>query len=238
MLTWTVVLVPPKFRALPWVPLARFCYLAAAAYGVVRVGAWSPALLMAALVPLLPVLLHLSLVVPQRRPVTLDHPYIFRWIYGLPVVAIMVPALLRTFEPAMGGHLGYLFAFTLHSVFVESSVVAQFAMAAGCFWMAALPTIQFSRTIRRAGWEELFSRPIAALFAIVCVPISVGLGLCFLAFAIGLPAVVPNTARAVSLGIVQAAGFLATYGILAFFPLAICVSLFRSCRSLVWQTSS
>ena len=193
---------------------------------------------MAALVPLLPVLLHLSLVVPQRRPVTLDRPYIFRWIYGLPVAAILVPALLRIFEPAMGGHVGYSFAFTLHRVFEESSVVAQLAMAAGCFWMAALPAIQFSRTIRQEGWEGLFSRPITTLFAVVCPPISVGLGLCFLAFAISLPAAFPSAARAVSLGMVQGAGVLATYGILAVFPFAICVSLFRSCRSLVWQTSS
>lgn len=188
--------------------------------------------------PLLPVLLHLSLVLPQRRPVTFDRPYIFRWVYGMPVMAIVVPAVLLTFEPAMGGHVGYSFAFTLHGVFLESSAVAQFAMAAGCFWLAALPTIQFSRTIRQEGWEGLFSRPITALFAIVCVPISAGLGMFFLAVALSLPAAVAHAARAISLGIVQRGGYLATYEILTFFPLAICVALFRSCRSLVWQPSS
>ena len=167
MATWSPVLLPPKFRLLPWAPFARLCYLAVAAYGVFRVGTWSPALLLAALVPLLPVLLHLSLVVPQQQPLTLDRPYIFRWIYGAPVMAITVPAVLLTFKPAMGGHLGYHFAFTLWGIFLESSVVAQFAMAAGCFWLAAVPAIQFFRAIRKDGWERLFSRPITALFAIL-----------------------------------------------------------------------
>lgn len=237
MATWSPILLPPKFRLLPWTPIARFCYLAAGVYGVVRVGTWSPALLLAALVPLLPVLLHLSLIVPQRRPVTLDRPYIFRWIYGVPVMAITVPAVLLTFKPAMGGHLGYHFAFTLHGIFLESSVVAQFAMAAGCFWLAAVPAMQFFRAIRKDGWERLFSRPITALFAILCVPISAGLGVCFLSLALSLPAAVPETARAISLGIVQGAGYLATSAILALFPIAIYISLFRGCRSVVWQTS-
>lgn len=237
MSTWPAVLLPPKFRSLPWAPLARFCYLAAGAYGVVRVETWSPALLLAALVPLLPVLLHLSLVVPQRRPLILDRPYIFRWIYGVPVMAIMVPAVLLTFKPAMGGHFGYLFAFILHGVFLESSVVAQFAMAASCFWLAAVPAIQFFQAIRKDGWERLFSQPITALFAILCVPIAAGLGVCFLSLALSLPAAVPQTARAISLGIVQGAGYLATSAILVIFPIAICISLFRGWRSLVWQTS-
>ncbi len=237
MAAWSPVLLPPKIRLLPWAPFARFCYLAAGAYGVVRVGTWSPALLLAALVPLLPVLLHLSLVVPQRRPLTLDRPYIFRWIYGVPVVAIMVPAVLLTFKPAMGGHFGYHFAFTLYGIFLESSVVAQFAMAAGCFGLAAVPAILFFREIRKDGCKRLFSRPITALFAILCVPISAGLGVCFLSLALSLPAAVPQTARAISLGIVQGAGYLATSAILAIFPIAICISLFRGWRSLVWQTS-
>ena len=237
MATWSPVLLPPKFRLLPWAPFARLCYLAVAAYGVFRVGTWSPALLLAALVPLLPVLLHLSLVVPQQQPLTLDRPYIFRWIYGAPVMAITVPAVLLTFKPAMGGHLGYHFAFTLWGIFLESSVVAQFAMAAGCFWLAAVPAIQFFRAIQKDGWERLFSRPITALFAILCVPISTGLGVCFLSLALSLPAAVPQTARAISLGIVQGAGYVATSAILALFPIAICISLFRGWRSLVWQTS-
>ena len=237
MATWSPVLLPPKFHSLPWAPFARLCYLAVAAYGVFRVGTWSPALLLAALVPLLPVLLHLSLVVPQQRPLTLDRPYIFRWIYGAPVMAITVPAVLLTFKPAMGGHLGYHFAFTLWGIFLESSVVAQFAMAAGCFWLAAVPAVQFFRAIRKDGWERLFSRPITALFAILCVPIAAGLGVCFLSLALSLPAAVPQTARAISLGIVQGAGYVATSAILALFPIAICISLFRGWRSLVWQTS-
>jgi len=231
------ILLPPKLRSLPWAPFTRFCYLAAGAYGVVRVGAWSPALLLAALVPLLPVVLHLSLVLPQRRPVTFERPYIFLWIYGVPVMAIVVPAVVLTFELAMGGHLGYQFAFTLHGVFAESSIAGQFAMAAGCFWLAALPAIQFCRAIRQEGWEGLLSRPITALFAIVCVPVSAGLGVCFLSLALSLPAAAPQAARAISLGIVEGAGFLATSAILALFPMAVSVSLFRSYRSLVWQPS-
>ena len=231
------ILLAPKFPSLPWAPFARFCYLAAGAYGVVRVGTWSPALLLAALVPLLPVLLHLSLVVPQRRPVTFDRPYVFRWVYGVPVMAIMVPIVLRIFGPAMGGYWGYRFAFTLRGDFAESSAVAQLAMAAGCFWLAGAPAIQFFHGIRTEGWEGLLSRPITALFAILCVPVSAGLGVFFLSLALSLPVAVPETARAISLGIVQGAGFAATGVILTLFPIAICVSLFRGCRSLVWQTS-
>ena len=69
------------------------------------------------------------------------------------------------------------------------------------------------------------------------VPIAAGLGVCFLSLAWSLPAAVPQTARAISLGIVQGAGYLATSAILVIFPIAICISLFRGWRSLVWQTS-
>ena len=237
MCTWSLVPVPSSFRPLPWVPFARFCYLLAGAYGVVRVGTGSPTLLLTALVPLLPVLLHLSLVVPRRRPVTVHRPYILRWIYGAPLMAIAIPAVLRTFEPAMGGYLGYHFAFTLQAIIFKSSAAAQFALAAGCSWLAVLPAIEFSRAIRKEGWEGLFSRPATALFTLLCVPVSAGLGVYYFSLAFGLPVAVPEIARTLSLGIVQAAGLAATATIMVLFPVAICVSLFRNCRSLVWQTS-
>ena len=59
----------------------------------------------------------------------------------------------------MGGYLGYHFAFTLQAIIFKSSAAAQFALAAGCSWLAVLPAIEFSRAIRKEGWEGLFSRP-------------------------------------------------------------------------------
>src|SRR5204862_5027867 len=59
---------------------------------------WEVILLLAAGVFFAPLLLHLALIFPKERPVIARRPYIFRWVYGVPIgICVYALFLLTTF---------------------------------------------------------------------------------------------------------------------------------------------
>ena len=226
---------PAKFRSIPWVPITRLFYLTCLGYGALRVSGISIGGLAAILIPLCPVLLHLSLVTPRRHGIASAHPYILGWVYGLPVMAVAIPCLLLGFSPAMGGHFGWAVGFFAYESFLAAPAAAQAAMALACFALAYIPVAQFARALRADGWSVAGSRPLTTLFVIVCVPLSMGVGVTFLSAALDLPSVVPSLARLASESILRAASWSANFIAVVFFPFAALWLGFHSVREFIRQ---
>ncbi len=222
-----------KLRSLPWVPLTRLFYLTLLGWGVLTAGGISIDLLPAILIPLCPVLLHIALVVPRQHGIALKHPYIFRWIYGVPVLAVAVPWLLLGFSPTMGGHLGWTISFEVYESVLAASATEQAAMALACFGLVYVPAAQFARALRAEGWRAAGTRPLATLFALVCVPLSAGLSITFLSAAFNLPQTVPFVARVVSESVLQAASASANFIAVVVLPLTVAWFVFGGIREFL-----
>ena len=224
-----------KFRSTPWVPVTRFFYLTCLGYGALRASDISLEVLAAMLIPLCPVLLHLALVAPRRHEIASAHPYILGWVYGLPVMAVAIPGLLLGFSPAMGGHFGWAVGFFAYDSFLAAPAAAQAAMALACFALAYIPVAQFTRALRAGGWKAVGSRPLTTLFVIVCVPLSMGLGMTFFSAALDLPGVIPSLTRLASESTLRAASLSANFIAVVIFPFAALWLGFHSVREFIRQ---
>ena len=226
---------PAKLRSIPWVPLTRLFYLTCLGYGALRVSGISIEGLAAILIPLCPVLLHLLLVAPRRHGIASAHPYILGWVYGLPVMAVAIPCLLSGFSPTMGGHFGWAVGFFAHEAFLAAPAAAQGAMALACFALAYIPLAQFARALSAEGWRAAGSRPLTTLFVIVCVPLSMGVGMTFLSAALDLPNIIPSLARLASESILQAASLSANFIAVVVFPFAALWLGFHGAKEFIRQ---
>jgi hypothetical protein len=157
---------------------------------------------------LLPLILHLSLVFPRRRPILGSSPRVLRWIYGAPLTAVLVvffaigvtklstvgePALKRYIQPA-------------------NIAFATFTLA------GLLIALRIARKGRAEGvWRAFWNRPIQTL--IVVFSILFGIARVAGALKIGWLAVLSSVLAATL-------PFLA----LAAYPILACVSLYRSYR--------
>ena len=89
-------------RLIPWAPLVRLLYLAAGVWMIIETGHWSLSLAVPLLLCFLPALLHLTLSLPRWQPLIAERPYVLRWIYGLPVLAVLAWLSAWTIPPVMG----------------------------------------------------------------------------------------------------------------------------------------
>ena len=88
-----------KLLGFSWMAVTRMVYAGMATIGLAQMESWSASELASIALPILPFLLHLALVFPKRHPVTSRYPYIFRWIYGLPLLAVSASWLGWTQKP-------------------------------------------------------------------------------------------------------------------------------------------
>ena len=189
--------------------------------------------LAAILIPMCPVLLHISLVAPRRHGIACAQPYVLGWVYGLPAIAVVIPWLLSAFSPAMGGHFGWAVGFFVNEAFLAAPAEAQGAMALACFALAYIPVAQFARALHAEGWRAAGSRPLTTLFVIICVPLSAGVGMTFLAAALDLPTSIPSIARLASESVLHTVSLSANFIAVVVFPLTALWFGFGSVREFL-----
>lgn len=161
-----------------------------------------------------PLLLHLALIFPVERPVmTKQRSTIFKWIYGFPIYVVVIlalfvvafAALTREVDPAaekmVAKSLGY-------------TVIAAIAM------LSLASIVRVAMRMRQAGWREaLITSPIEAM--------NIFIGL-LSAVLVGCGYVVARM-QSVSLAIaIAAASIFLFLGLLAAYPVATVVALYRS----------
>lgn len=158
-----------------------------------------------------PLLLHLALIFPRRRPVLARGRVLWQWIYGYPTFVIGVGMGLGGFLAALGafdGHRG--------AIRILSAVCGVLIALAG---LAAL--VRLGLAVRRLGVREgLYARPFASMtftFALI----------------IGLTATLGILNRAQAPMITGVMAMLAVFAVItsfASYPLATFVALLRSYR--------
>ncbi len=219
------------FCRIPWGPLLRLSGLAAGVFAAMRMGVWSDSLALGVLLCVLPLVLHMSLVLPKPQPLTRKHPYIIGWIYGISALGPVAWVLTWLLAPLMGRTFGMNVGFLLRDQFHGVSEALRAGIALLCLGIALLIVIKSFLTIRREGWKcAVVARPQETVAALLVVPACCAVvvaGGCSLLRA--PEAVLQASAFAVHTVFyseVLAARSVTFLG----FPAAICLSLWRGIR--------
>ncbi len=159
----------------------------------------------------LPLIVHLSLVFPKERPVVVRHPYVIRWVYALPIFALLLVIVFATLATVVrGGPTAYDAGY----------LVGRFFFIGGCVLAvgAGLVALRIAYKARAEGTKlAFFRRPLQSLF----VFLGLCCGIALISRALGLGNVGPITmiAGAALLGV-----------LVMLYPLFACIELFRSYR--------
>jgi serine phosphatase RsbU (regulator of sigma subunit) len=186
-------------------------------------------------------LLHLALVFPKERPVVKKHPYIFRWIYGLPLLMLSPIVLisgiavlyqkLHNPDKSLLYNLGYSFGKLLGQLihkFEPTKLIVEIIVAATLLAMITLLLSMYKKAARAEGWKQaLISRPFTTMSAFTVIALLVTV-ICFMLFQVfHLPRII-----GVILVLIAAAILMfSVFGLLGLlYPAATCAALLRSYR--------
>ncbi len=224
----------PRKPSFPWMAVKLLIYFGVGAYGIVQVGLWRPRLLIPILLFVFPLLLRIALVYPLPRPVIQQHPYIARWIYGLPVLALGAALLLVGLAPLLGGSRGFALGFQALLALQQLPPAIQAAGGLGCFALAGLLVSRSWQAVRSEPLQwAVFRRPVATIVTLLVVPLCGGLGLSLLSMASELPGIVLRAGYAAVQGVYLAETVAAILVVYLVFPAAAGLTLVRSYRTLI-----
>ena len=214
-----------------WMAVTRVVYLGMATLGLAQMESWSASELASLVSPILPFLLHLALVFPKRHPVTSRYPYIFRWIYGLPLLAVSASWLVYLISPVMGGHFGWMIAFSIRESLVQVPQPAQIGLALACLAFAYLLVAGCWKAARLEGWTDgLLGRPIKTMLALLAAPVSMAVAIVLACLVLGIPARIPKASAVVFELVFRSQSLIAFGAVLIAFPAMTCASVLRSYR--------
>jgi serine phosphatase RsbU (regulator of sigma subunit) len=159
-----------------------------------------------------PLLLHLALVFPKRRPVLARGRSLWQWIYGYPLLMLALGGLFLTLMSSL------MYLDRLKNERLVKLLIKGLGVGLGIAAVVALVRLAFS--IRRRGWREgVLQRPFASMLA--------ALGL-FLGLTV-LAAFLQEKAKAqLAVQIATTAGVFVVIFSFAAYPIATFVSLYRS----------
>ncbi len=160
-----------------------------------------------------PLVLHLALVFPKRRPVLARGQTLWLWIYGYPVLLVVITTLAFA---AMSG----LMHLRVQKTAPGGTYATILAIALGlCALTAVIRTVL---SIRRRGWREgIVERPFASVFTVVTL---------VLVFAIGAAQFQDKAALPVFFTVGAMLAVFAVIVSFAAYPLATFIALYRSYR--------
>ena len=220
-----------------WMAVTRMVYLGMAAIGLEQMESWSASELASIVLPILPFLLHLALIFPKRHPVTSRYPYIFRWVYGLPLLAVSASWLVYVISPVMGGHFGWMIAFSIRDTLVQASQPAQIGLAVGCLAFAYPLIAGCWKATRLKGWMEgLLGQPIKTMAALLAAPVSIAVAIVLACLVLGVPTHISKASAVVFEVVFRSQSVVAFAAVLIAFPAMTCASVFRSYRTLPRRT--
>ena len=211
----------PKYR-IPWAPLVRLLYLAAGVWMIIETGRWSPSLVVPLLLCFLPTLLHLALSLPQSRPLIAERPYVLRWIYGLPVLALLAWVSAWTIPPVMGAKEGNNMGFLLVRLYRQLPDERQDGIAFLGLGLAVMLLAWYWFQARIVGWRQAaLTHPGWTMLTLLCVPLCGAVAIAQGFAALGLPEPALVGAAAAVHTFLYSQFVLARLTVLVVFPVAI-----------------
>ena len=215
------------FRAL-LVPLARLAYLTAGIWMIFAMERWSPGFTVPLLACFLPAILHLTLALPHARPLTERHPYLLRWIYGLPVLGILAYIALWSVAPVMGGTDGTNLGFLLAEQFKVLPLESRNAIALSGFSAAAVLLGISAWSWKTRGWREAFlRRPTWTMLTLLAAPLGLAPAIVQGCSLLSLPDPFLNAGAFAVHATLYTQFIAARSTTLILFPIAACVVLLR-----------
>ena len=173
---------------------------------------YTPAIVAAVAAVYAPLILHLALIFPRRRPILERRPYLIRWIYAFTLLAILIfigfsaLVMMAFADPSRNAQAGYQLGRML-------AIASKYIAAAGL--LLALSIIYLGR---REGVVRAFAhRPFRAVFALFAISVATTL----------LIAIYGSTRVGLVIGLATVA---VPALILASFPILAGVALVRSYR--------
>ena len=215
-----------------WMAVTRMVYLGMATLGLAQMEGWSASELASLVLPILPFLLHLALIFPKRHPLTSRYPYILRWIYGLPLLAVSASWLVYVISPVMGGHFGWMIAFSIRDSLVRVSQPAQIGLAFTSLVFAYLLVAGCWKAARLEGWTHgLLGRPIKTMLALLATPVSIAVAIVLACLVLRVPTHIPQASAVVFELVFRSQSVIAFAVVLIAFPAITCASVLRSYRT-------
>jgi len=168
--------------------VARLAYLGLGTWMIMAMGRWSPQLIVPLLACFLPTILHLVLALPRLRPIAKGHPYLLRWIYGVPMVGIVAWILVWSVGPVMGGTEGNNAGFLLAEMFRQLDEVSRNEIALGGMALATALLGRAAWTWRSYGWRKaVIRRPGLTMGTLLIAPVGLGIAMVQCCSALALP---------------------------------------------------
>jgi len=169
-------------------PLARLAYLVVGTWMIVAMGRWSPRLTVPLLACFLPTILHLVLALPRSRAITERHPYLLRWIYGVPAVGIVAWILVYSVAPVMGSSAGNNMGFHLARMFYDLDAGSRNQIAFGGFALATALLGYAAWSWNARGWRAAFVRkPGLTMATLLVSPVGLGVAIAHCCSVLSLP---------------------------------------------------
>ena len=209
-------------RLIPWAPLVRLLYLAAGVWMIVETGRWSLSLAVPLLLCFLPALLHLALSLPRWRPLIAERPYVLRWIYGLPVLAVLAWVSAWTIPPVMGASDGNNMGFLLARLYHQTPVGGQNAIALLGLGVAVILLTWYWSKALAEGWKQAaLAHPSSTMLTLLCAPLCGAVAIAQGFTLLGLPETALDTAATAVHTVLYTQFVLARVTVLVVFPVAI-----------------
>jgi hypothetical protein len=169
-------------------PLGRLAYLGMGTWMIIAMGRWSPGLTVPLLACFLPTILHLALALPRSRAITERHPYLLRWIYGVPAVGVVAWILVYSVAPVMGGTDGNNLGFHLARMFHDLDAGSRNQIALGGFALAVALLGRATWSWKTRGWREAFvRRPGLTMATLLVAPVALGVAIAQCCSVLSLP---------------------------------------------------
>ncbi len=132
----------------------------------------------------------------------------------------------------MGGHFGWIIAFSIRDSLVQVSRPAQMCLAVACLALAHLLLGGCWKAARVEGWPDgLLGRPIKTMLALLAAPVSIAISTVLGCLILGIPTDIPKASAVVFELVFQSQSFVAFAVVLIGFPAMTCASLVRSYRT-------
>ena len=180
----------------------------------------------------LPALLHLALTLPHSRPLLENRPYLLRWIYGLPILALLAWVASYTVIPILGVPEGNNMGFLLARLYGELPAARQNGIALLGLTVAVLLPARYFLKARAVGWRQaLAARPGWTILTLLGAPICAAVVVAQGRIVLGLSQDLLDGAALVIHAVLYSQFVLARVTVLALFPIAIGLLVLRNHRA-------
>ena len=227
-----------EFRRHPFVAVKALVFLIIGTVALWQSGLWDNRLLISLLIFVLPLGLRIALVMPKVRPIVVEHPGVLRWPYCSIALLMGSAIALPTLPPLFGAELGYPWGHAAADWLWSLETPALLALATAGFVITVLAAIRLKKVFVSSNCKSaLLDRPVLASAGLLLLPIPASVATASSLLVVASPYAAFNAADWFFRSVYAVEAAAGAVLILIVFPVALCRSLYRSTRTLLYGES-